>query len=127
MPPSASQVILASVGEDPEEPCTHPVRVPTGPELSKPLDEGALHQVRRVVCISQDSNGMPVQRVPIAPDKEPVRVVFANGWGSQFIILFPELDLVVVTTGGNQENGKHLAIGEILLRELIPGVGRESL
>jgi CubicO group peptidase (beta-lactamase class C family) len=61
------------------------------------------------------------------PDGEPVRAVFANGWGSQFIILFPEFDMVVVTTGGNQENGKHLAIGEVLLRELIPGVGRESL
>jgi len=55
---------------------------------------------------------------------EPLQVVFANGWGSQFILLFPELDLVVVTTGGNQENGKHLAIGEVLIRELLPGVNR---
>ncbi|MGD2124102.1 MAG: serine hydrolase [Gemmatimonadota bacterium] len=51
-----------------------------------------------------------------------VHAVMANGWGSQFIFLFPELDLVIVTTGGNQENGKHLAIGEVLLRELLPGV-----
>ncbi len=58
------------------------------------------------------------------PDGQPTQVAFANGWGSQFIILFPELDLVVVTTGGNQENGKHLAIGEVLVQELLPGVKR---
>ena len=49
-------------------------------------------------------------------------VVFANGWGSQFILLFPGLELVVVTTGGNQENGKHLAVGEVLIRDLLPGI-----
>jgi CubicO group peptidase (beta-lactamase class C family) len=56
------------------------------------------------------------------PDGNAVQVRFANGWGSQFIILFPELDLTVVTTGGNQENGKHLAIGEVLVRDLLPGI-----
>ena len=61
------------------------------------------------------------------PDGRPIQVAFANGWGSQFILLFPELDLVVVTTGGNQENGKHLAIGEVLIRELLPGVSRDLL
>jgi len=60
------------------------------------------------------------------PDGRLLDAVFANGWGSQFIILVPELDLVVVTTGGNQENGKHLAIGEVLMRELLPGVRRSS-
>jgi CubicO group peptidase (beta-lactamase class C family) len=63
--------------------------------------------------------------VPI-PEGRPVRAAFANGLGSQFIVLFPELDLVVVTTGGNQENGKHMAIGEVLLRELVPGVAEEA-
>ena len=58
------------------------------------------------------------------PTGSTLHAEFANGWGSQFIILFPELDLVVVTTGGNQENGKHLAIGEVLVRELVPGVIR---
>ncbi len=61
------------------------------------------------------------------PDGRPIQVAFANGWGSQFILLFPEMDLVVVTTGGNQENGKHLAIGEVLIRELMPGVSRDLL
>jgi CubicO group peptidase (beta-lactamase class C family) len=60
------------------------------------------------------------------PDGEPVDVSFANGWGSQFIILIPRYDLVVVTTGGNHENGKHLAIGEILVRDLLPGLTGEA-
>jgi CubicO group peptidase (beta-lactamase class C family) len=59
---------------------------------------------------------------PPGPDGQPVQVVFANGWGSQFIFLFPELDLMVVTTGGNQENGKHLAVGQVILQHLLPGV-----
>ena len=57
------------------------------------------------------------------PGGELVEVHFANGWGSQFILLFPTSDLVVVTTGGNHENGKHLAIGQVLIQELLPGVG----
>jgi hypothetical protein len=56
-----------------------------------------------------------------------LQVTFANGWGSQFILLFPELELVVVTTGGNMENGKHLAIGEVLIRDLLPGVSPEPI
>ena len=56
------------------------------------------------------------------PEGGSLQAVFANGWGSQFILLFPELDMVVVTTGGNQENGKHMAIGEVLVQELLPGV-----
>lgn len=56
------------------------------------------------------------------PQGAPLQAAFANGWGSQFIILFPELDLVVVTTGGNQENGKHLAVGEVMVKYLLPGV-----
>jgi CubicO group peptidase (beta-lactamase class C family) len=58
------------------------------------------------------------------PDGDPLQAAFANGWGSQFIFLVPELDLVLVTTGGNQENGKHLAIGEVVIQELLPGVQR---
>jgi CubicO group peptidase (beta-lactamase class C family) len=56
------------------------------------------------------------------PEGRSLQVVFANGWGSQFILLIPELELVVVTTGGNQENGKHFAIGEVLVRDLLPGL-----
>jgi CubicO group peptidase (beta-lactamase class C family) len=60
------------------------------------------------------------------PDGDQLEVHFANGWGSQFILIFPALDLVVVTTGGNQENGKHLAIGQVLIQQLLPGVGQYS-
>jgi CubicO group peptidase (beta-lactamase class C family) len=56
------------------------------------------------------------------PRGQTLQAVFANGWGSQFILLVPELDLVIVTTGGNMENGKHLAVGDVLIRDLIPGV-----
>jgi CubicO group peptidase (beta-lactamase class C family) len=56
------------------------------------------------------------------PGGDLVRVVFANGWGSQFILIFPDLDMVVVTTGGNMENGRHLALGNVLVRDLLPGV-----
>ncbi len=65
------------------------------------------------------------RKLPI-PGGRSLDAVMANGWGSQFIFLFPELDLVIVTTGGNQENGKHLAIGEVLLRDLLPGVSRAT-
>lgn len=57
------------------------------------------------------------------PGGEPVPVIFANGWGSQFIAVFPTLDLVVVTTGGNEFNGKHLAVADLLGRAFLPGVG----
>jgi len=57
------------------------------------------------------------------PEGQPLEMAFANGGGSQFIFMVPELDLVIVTTGGNQENGKHLAIGKVLTEVLLPGVG----
>jgi len=60
-----------------------------------------------------------------ASQASPVQAVVANGWGSQFIAIFPTLDLVVVTTGGNDFNGKHLAVsqalGTYLLSSLAPG------
>jgi CubicO group peptidase (beta-lactamase class C family) len=56
------------------------------------------------------------------PDGAGVPVVFANGWGSQLILVCPTLELVVVTTGGNEYNGKHFAIADILRRQLLPGV-----
>ena len=40
--------------------------------------------------------------------------VVANGAGSQLIGVFPALDLVVVTTGANDENGMQFAIGKLL-------------
>lgn len=45
----------------------------------------------------------------------------ANGWGSQFIVVVPALELVVVTTGGNDHNGKHMAVMPHI-RELVRSV-----
>jgi CubicO group peptidase (beta-lactamase class C family) len=45
-------------------------------------------------------------------------VVFANGRGSQFIGWLPDRDLVIVVTGGNEDNGKHFAIVELLTAAL---------
>lgn len=53
----------------------------------------------------------------------PVPCLVASGWGSQFIAVFPELDLVVATTGGNEDNGKHFAVAGVLAKALLPGVG----
>jgi CubicO group peptidase (beta-lactamase class C family) len=64
-----------------------------------------------------------LMEVPV-PEGESVPVVFANGWGSQFIAVFPTLDLVLVTTGGNEYNGKHLAVAELVGRDLLPAVSR---
>lgn len=49
-----------------------------------------------------------------------VEVIFANGWGSQFMFIFPEQQMVVVTTGGNQHNGKHFEIINLLEDYLLP-------
>jgi len=40
--------------------------------------------------------------------------VVANGAGSQLIAVFPALNLVVVTTGANDENGMQFAIGKLI-------------
>jgi CubicO group peptidase (beta-lactamase class C family) len=45
-------------------------------------------------------------------------MIFANGHGSQFIAWLPERDLILVVTGGNEDNGKHFAIAEVIGRYL---------
>jgi CubicO group peptidase (beta-lactamase class C family) len=49
-------------------------------------------------------------------------IIVANGMGSQFIIIFPKLDMVIVTTGGNDNNGRHLDIGKVLSTTLLPSM-----
>ena len=44
-------------------------------------------------------------------------VVFARGWGGQFIMLVPALDMVVVSTGGNYRGRDDQALD--LLTEVI--------
>jgi len=52
---------------------------------------------------------------------ERLEATLANGWGSQFMFVVPALDLVVVTTGGNDYNGKHMAVVP-LVQELVRSV-----
>lgn len=55
--------------------------------------------------------------LPTRSGSQPM--VIANGWGSQFIVVFPELEMVVVTTGGNEDNGRHLDFGTVLANTLL--------
>ena len=47
-------------------------------------------------------------------------LVFANGHGSQFIAWSPGRGMVLVVTGGNEDNGKHFAIMEVVLEFVSP-------
>lgn len=48
------------------------------------------------------------------------QVIVARGWGSQFIVIDPGNRRVVVTTGGNDTNGKTFAVLETLAGYLYP-------
>ncbi len=48
-----------------------------------------------------------------------VKIVFANGWGSQFIMAIPSLDMIVVMTGNNESNEKHFAPFDLVDKYLI--------
>lgn len=48
------------------------------------------------------------------------RAFFAAGWGGQQIAVFPELDMVVVLTGGNYAGETH--VDDILTRHVLPAV-----
>jgi CubicO group peptidase (beta-lactamase class C family) len=54
--------------------------------------------------------------LPTSQGAEPM--IVANGWGSQFIVILPRLDMVIVTTGGNDDNGRHFDFGRVLARYL---------
>ncbi len=51
------------------------------------------------------------------------KIIVASGWGSQFIHIAPELDAVLVTTGGNNFNGKTFDLGRVMARHLEPAFG----
>ena len=53
-------------------------------------------------------------------DGKPVEAVQATGWGGQRICLLPELDMVVVLTGGNYAT--HEPVQEILEDHILPAV-----
>ena len=48
--------------------------------------------------------------------------VFASGMGSQFIFILPEYNLVVVTTGGNDDNSMHLAPLKMFPAYILPAM-----
>ncbi len=57
------------------------------------------------------------------PSSNGIReAVVANGRGSQFIVVFPALDLTVVTTGSNDDNGKQFAIGKLLSAHILNNI-----
>jgi CubicO group peptidase (beta-lactamase class C family) len=55
-------------------------------------------------------------------DGRMVKGVFASGIGSQFIFILPEYDLVVVTTGGNDDNSMHLAPLKMFPAYILPAM-----
>jgi CubicO group peptidase (beta-lactamase class C family) len=55
-------------------------------------------------------------------DDPPPGVDFASGTGSQFILVIPAFDMVLVTTGGNEYNNKHPAILGVIEEHLAPGL-----
>lgn len=53
-------------------------------------------------------------------DGRPVNAAQATGWGGQWIGLFPDLEMVVVLTGGNYAT--HEPVHEIVTRHILPAV-----
>ncbi len=53
---------------------------------------------------------------------QTVKGYFANGWGSQFIIVIPQFNLVAVTTGNNMNNKKHMAPFGMLAQYILKSV-----
>jgi len=59
----------------------------------------------------------------VAPPDSPLgAVTFANGMGTQFIAVIPEARLILVTTGGNDYNGRQFDIVQLAERYLLPGI-----
>lgn len=69
----------------------------------------------------QDEYGYLWWRVRLSSEDPPQKIIVASGWGSQFIHIAPQLDAVLVTTGGNNFNGKTFDLGRVLKRYLKPG------
>ena len=41
--------------------------------------------------------------INLGSEQNSYKTIWANGWGSQFIYIIPDLDIVMVTTGANYE------------------------
>jgi CubicO group peptidase (beta-lactamase class C family) len=80
---------------------------------------------QQVVAGEREGYGYLWWREP-APPSLPAGVVAARGVGSQIVYAAPDLRLVVAVTGGNYYNRKDFAIGDLLLRHLLPAVEPEG-
>jgi hypothetical protein len=67
-----------------------------------------------------DEYGYLWWRVLVAAEDRSERIIVASGWGSQFIHIVPHLDAVLVTTGGNNFNGRTFDLGAVMARHLKP-------
>ncbi len=67
----------------------------------------------------QDAYGYLWWIFDLPTPRGPERMILANGWGSQFIAIFPELEMVLVTTGSNEDNGRHFDIGRLIAQYLL--------
>jgi CubicO group peptidase (beta-lactamase class C family) len=54
-----------------------------------------------------------------------VRAVFARGAGDQLIVVFPDLDLIVVTTGRNTSDENHGAAATMIEQHILPAIQSE--
>jgi CubicO group peptidase (beta-lactamase class C family) len=68
----------------------------------------------------QDEYGYLWWRIPLSAEDASQSLIVASGWGSQFIHIAPPLDAVLVTTGGNNFNGRTFDLGAVLKRHLKP-------
>lgn len=55
-------------------------------------------------------------------DDKMVQGVYASGWGSQFIFIVPEYNLIVVTTGGNDDNDMNFAPARMFPQYILPAM-----
>lgn len=53
--------------------------------------------------VGNDKYGYQWWHIQMLSGKTSYEVIWANGWGSQFIFIIPELELVITTTGYNYE------------------------
>lgn len=53
-------------------------------------------------------------------------MAIALGWGSQFIVVVKDLNLVVVTTGSNFNNDKGSSIIPMIIEDIIPAISNPS-
>lgn len=77
---------------------------------------------RRMSTGGPDGYGYMWWRMILPAAGGGIETIAASGWGSQFICVIPDLDAVAVLTGGNQDNGMHLAPGLLLARTIVAGM-----